>query len=94
MGEVCPPNPLEGPDEPGSGLAWCPQLGPVQGWVQHKAPMVGPGLMQSWLVIVPFLPAPFQCGGGPRPGLRSGRCCSPAEELGRALSSLGQGLLV
>ena len=84
MGEVWPPNPLEGPDEPGSGLARCPQLEPVQGWDQREAPGVGPGLMRSWLVIVPFLPAPYQSGGGSQTWARSGRCCSPDEGLGRA----------
>ena len=47
-----PWSPLEGPDEPGTGLAQCPQLGPLQGWGHCETPVVGTWLMRSRLEMV------------------------------------------
>lgn len=58
-------SPLEGPDEPGVGLAPCPQLRPNQGWHRREAPRVGTRLMWSQGESSLFALAPHyqQCGG-------------------------------
>lgn len=58
LGEVCPRSPLEGLDEPGTGLAQCPQPGPDQGWDQRGAPAVSTRLVQSQLEVVLQVLAP------------------------------------
>lgn len=66
MGEVCPWGPLEGPDEPGTGLAHCPRPGPNQGYEQREAPVVGMRLTWSRLEMAPFVLGPrSQCEGAP-----------------------------